>query len=765
MTGAECGVCRRCVASGSESSRRRRSSVIPSAARDPFGVTVQLRKGSLVAALLGMTGGECGVGKENPSPKRGGRRRLRGRRPVLRWRVSLSNLIYGAEWPIVSRSILSPRTALMTGGSRGIGRAVADLLARAGARVAVNYVRDEAAANGAVREIRAAGGEAMALAGDVSKPDEARQLVRDVVAAWERLDILVNNAGIWEEDRGGRRPSRRLGPHVRRSTSAAPSSSRTRPIPHLEKTRGTIVFVSSTAGQRGEARALRVRGLEGRDDLVHEVARRGARAAGHPRQLRRARVGRHRHVGGVPRRSGRARPRSSGSSRSAGSPRPRTSRARCSSSCRTSRGTSRARSSTSTAGACWRAEAPRAPWRSSTAAISVSSASACSRSPPARSSRARSSTGRFPRRRSSSRSIATRRASWRRSFLAGRGRSIGGRALRGRVRRRRDGRRSISSASSVSRGPARSTGAGQGVAVADAVVPLGRPGRGAAGRGVAARGPRSGSGRCPEGGRPGAAADRGGGPREGPRVSGVARAPRGRAVARRGDAGRAAPPLRLEVRGREEGRALRRARPSARDRSCRATGVTAYSEFVHVPEQWTRDYERLRSKNEAAGESRDRSGLFSTLIAMLAVLVRKIVLKDVRWTLVGGVRRHRLRCSRCCRAQRAAVDALRYDTASPLSAYMTNRVLLGVLAASRPAPASPSSSPPPSRSTASASRGSCRWLGRLLRPRDPDARRSSGASSSATRWSPSSWPTRRSSTSSRLASARGPRRTCRTATC
>ena len=60
---------------------------------------------------------------------------------------------------------LTPRTALITGGSRGIGRAAADLLARAGARVAINYRSDEASANRAVKEIRADGGEAMALAG------------------------------------------------------------------------------------------------------------------------------------------------------------------------------------------------------------------------------------------------------------------------------------------------------------------------------------------------------------------------------------------------------------------------------------------------------------------------------------------------------------------------------------------------------------------------------------------------------------------------
>lgn len=148
---------------------------------------------------------------------------------------------------------LSPRTALITGGSRGIGRATAVLLARAGARVAVNYVRDEAAANGLVREIRASGGEAMALAGDVAQADQARQLVRDVVAAWGRLDIIVLNAGIWEEDVSGRGDvdvwDRTYAINLRGAFLVTDAAT-----PHLERHGGSIVFVSSTAGQRGEAR-------------------------------------------------------------------------------------------------------------------------------------------------------------------------------------------------------------------------------------------------------------------------------------------------------------------------------------------------------------------------------------------------------------------------------------------------------------------------------------------------------------------------------
>src|SRR5215469_12039310 len=99
---------------------------------------------------------------------------------------------------------LSGAAALITGGSRGIGRATALLLARAGARVAVSYHHEARSANELVSAVRELGGEAMALGGDVADPAEARQLVRDVLAAWQELDVLVVNAGIWEPDEAGR---------------------------------------------------------------------------------------------------------------------------------------------------------------------------------------------------------------------------------------------------------------------------------------------------------------------------------------------------------------------------------------------------------------------------------------------------------------------------------------------------------------------------------------------------------------------------------
>ena|SRR5436190_18590776 len=91
---------------------------------------------------------------------------------------------------------LNGRAALVTGGSRGIGRSIALALAGAGARVAVNYRVDADAANEVVRTIIGAGGEAVALQADVADPAAAAGLVQAVEAALGPTDIVVNNAGV-----------------------------------------------------------------------------------------------------------------------------------------------------------------------------------------------------------------------------------------------------------------------------------------------------------------------------------------------------------------------------------------------------------------------------------------------------------------------------------------------------------------------------------------------------------------------------------------
>jgi 3-oxoacyl-[acyl-carrier protein] reductase len=86
--------------------------------------------------------------------------------------------------------------AIVTGGSRGIGRAIASRLAREGCAVLVNYARNESQAAEVVREIIQAGGRALAVRADVSKPDEARQLFDVAERTWGPVTVLVNNAGV-----------------------------------------------------------------------------------------------------------------------------------------------------------------------------------------------------------------------------------------------------------------------------------------------------------------------------------------------------------------------------------------------------------------------------------------------------------------------------------------------------------------------------------------------------------------------------------------
>ncbi|WP_304171711.1 glucose 1-dehydrogenase [Phenylobacterium aquaticum] len=93
---------------------------------------------------------------------------------------------------------LAGKVAVVTGASKGIGAAIAKALAAQGAAVVVNYAASQAGADIVVAAITAAGGQAIAVQGDVAKSAEAQAIIAAAITAFGRLDILVNNAGIYE---------------------------------------------------------------------------------------------------------------------------------------------------------------------------------------------------------------------------------------------------------------------------------------------------------------------------------------------------------------------------------------------------------------------------------------------------------------------------------------------------------------------------------------------------------------------------------------
>ncbi|MEH1817340.1 MAG: 3-oxoacyl-[acyl-carrier-protein] reductase [Nostoc sp.] len=97
-------------------------------------------------------------------------------------------------------TLLQDKVAIVTGASRGIGRAIAIELASQGAIAVVNYANSSAAAEAVVTEITAAGGQAIAIQADVSKGDQVDALVKSVMEKFSRVDILVNNAGITRDN-------------------------------------------------------------------------------------------------------------------------------------------------------------------------------------------------------------------------------------------------------------------------------------------------------------------------------------------------------------------------------------------------------------------------------------------------------------------------------------------------------------------------------------------------------------------------------------
>jgi len=193
---------------------------------------------------------------------------------------------------------LAGKAALITGGSRGIGAAAVKLFAQAGADVVFNYVKGKDAALQVQQEAGKHGTRVEAFKADVGKHADNQKLVEHTIARLGRLDILVANAGVWNpEDLPIEKMTEKQWDDMIRINLKSVYSIIHFTVPHMIKQKsGKIIPISSTAGQRGESLHTHYGRLQRRHHQPHQGPRQRTRPAQYPRELRRPRLGRHRHV-------------------------------------------------------------------------------------------------------------------------------------------------------------------------------------------------------------------------------------------------------------------------------------------------------------------------------------------------------------------------------------------------------------------------------------------------------------------------------------
>jgi 3-oxoacyl-[acyl-carrier protein] reductase len=151
------------------------------------------------------------------------------------------------------KNLFEGKTAIVTGSSRGVGRATALRLAEGGANVVVNYLKSEEKAANVVELCKELGVRSIAVQGDVSNWLESRNISEKTLEEFGAIDLLVCNAGIWEgspiEDMSEEVWNKVLNTNLKSAWAMTKAC-----VPAMKKQEsGAIVLVSSTAGQRGEA--------------------------------------------------------------------------------------------------------------------------------------------------------------------------------------------------------------------------------------------------------------------------------------------------------------------------------------------------------------------------------------------------------------------------------------------------------------------------------------------------------------------------------
>ena len=147
---------------------------------------------------------------------------------------------------------LTGKSAVVTGGSRGIGRAIALRLAEQGADVAFSYKGNAEAAAETVAAIEAFGRRGLAIQADVAQPDSADALIKEVLAVFAKVDILVNNAGITRDDLIMRMSIDAWRDVIDTNLSGAFYATKAVTRPMLKARSGRIINITSVSGQAGQ---------------------------------------------------------------------------------------------------------------------------------------------------------------------------------------------------------------------------------------------------------------------------------------------------------------------------------------------------------------------------------------------------------------------------------------------------------------------------------------------------------------------------------
>jgi NAD(P)-dependent dehydrogenase (short-subunit alcohol dehydrogenase family) len=151
----------------------------------------------------------------------------------------------------MSQQRLAGQVAVVTGASRGIGRACAEELAREGAAIVVNYFTNEESADALVGDIVSKGGRAIAVRAGVGHPDDCKALIEKAIETYGQIDILVNNAGV-NRDRVLKRMSIEEWNEVINTDLNSTFYTTSAALPHMiERNYGRIILMSSIIGQMG----------------------------------------------------------------------------------------------------------------------------------------------------------------------------------------------------------------------------------------------------------------------------------------------------------------------------------------------------------------------------------------------------------------------------------------------------------------------------------------------------------------------------------